>query len=197
MIQGIVLAAGRSRRMGTAKALLEIDGESFLALAVDALRAGGCASVIVVVGVDEAADRIARAAEALGAHIVRNGQEGAEQIDSLRLALAALDPAAEAAVVLPVDFPRVRAATVAKLCEAFRVRRAPVVVPVAGGELGHPTLFARAVFAELRAGPLAEGARTVVAAHVHDRLEVPVDDAAILRDVDTPADYARLLEGAP
>jgi len=195
MIWGIVLAAGRSRRMGTPKALLKVGGESFLALAAGALRAGGCAEVVVVVGGDAAAAAVAREAARLGTHVVENRRPDAEQIDSLRLALDALSPDVEAVVVTPVDFPRVHAHTVAQLCNAFRADPAPIVVPVSAGVLGHPTLFARAVFPELRAGPLPEGARTVVAAHAHDRREVPVDDPAILLDVDTPADYERLLEG--
>jgi nicotine blue oxidoreductase len=71
---------------------------------------------------------------------------------------------------------------------AWRASGAPVVVPRYGTRRGHPVLFAAALFDELRAAPLDVGARAVVRAHAAERLEVPVADAAILDDIDTPDD---------
>ncbi|HEX2090873.1 MAG TPA: nucleotidyltransferase family protein [Longimicrobiaceae bacterium] len=197
MIAGIVLAAGRSRRMGEPKALLPFRGESFLARVVRALREGGCEAVVVVTGpqADGAARRVAAAAREAGARVVENPDPGAEQVDSLRAGIASLPADAEAAVVAPVDVPGVGTATVRALVAAFRVRGAPIVRATHGGEHGHPTLFARRLFPELFADPLPEGARSVVHAHAAEVEEVPVAEAEILLDVDTPADYRRLLEG--
>jgi CTP:molybdopterin cytidylyltransferase MocA len=191
MIAGIVLAAGRSRRMGEPKALLRFAGATFLERAVRALAGGGCHEVWVVTGADPA---VAEAAAALGARTVANPAADAEQIDSLRVALRALPPEAEAAAVALVDVPEVDAATVRAVLDGFRRTGAPVVLPAHGGRHGHPVLFARAAWAELLAPGLAEGARTVVHAHAADRVEVAVP--ALPRDVDTPDDYRRLLAGA-
>lgn len=194
-IAGVVLAAGLSRRMGgAAKPLLPLEGASFLERVVEALRGGGCSEVVVVTGEDE---RVRAEAERLGVRAVRNAGAGTEQIDSLRVGLRALAQEVEAAVVTPADFPRVRASAVGALIEAFRARGAPVVLPSHGGEHGHPTLFSRAVFEELLAGPLPEGARSVVHAHAGDLEEVPVPDDGVLHDVDTPEDYRRLTGDAP
>jgi CTP:molybdopterin cytidylyltransferase MocA len=147
--------------------------------------------VWVVTGADPA---VAEAAAALGARTVANPAADAEQIDSLRVALRALPPEAEAAAVALVDVPEVDADTVRAVLDGFRRTRAPVVLPAHGGRHGHPVLFARAAWAELLAAGLAEGARTVVHAHAADRVEVAVP--ALPRDVDTPDDYRRLLASA-
>lgn len=194
MIAGIVLAAGRSRRMGRPKAFLALGGRSFLERAVAALRGGGCDPVVVVAGPrgDAVADEVALAAERLGARVARNPDAESPQVASLRAGLAALGTEAEAAVVTPVDVPRVDAETVRALAAAFARTGAPVAQPFDGVRHGHPVLFARAVWPELMADPLPEGARTVIHAHAAERAEVRVP--ALPADVDTPEDYRRLLE---
>lgn len=191
---GLVLAAGRSRRMGSPKALLPVDGRSLLQRWIEALRDGGCEEVRVVVGGGEAGDRIAREA-APAALVVRNPDPGSEQIDSLRIGLRALPSAAEAVVATPVDVAEQSPEVVRAVVEAWRRRGSPIVLPTWQGERGHPALFARAVFPELLADPLPEGARSVVNARPERVEEVEVDRPGILRDLDTPDDYRRLLEG--
>ncbi|CAN5748244.1 nucleotidyltransferase family protein [soil metagenome] len=196
LIAGIVLAAGRSRRMGQPKALLPAAGASFLRHVIEALRGGGCDPVLVVVAppVRVEAREIARAARDYGAEVVVNPSGELEQIDSLRTALHSLPDSVRAVVVTPVDFPLVRAETTRALVEAYRARRAPIVLPAYRGVHGHPVLFARDVFRELLTGSLPEGARSVVHAHRAELEEVTVHDEGVLQDVDTPADYRRLLE---
>jgi molybdenum cofactor cytidylyltransferase len=196
VIAGIVLAAGRSRRMGRPKPLLGFRGDSFLATAVAALRGGGCGEVLVVAAPpdDPSAAAVAAEAERAGARVVTNPRPDSEQVDSLRAGLAALPHEALAAVVLPADVPGVDAAAVGAVVAAFRARGAPVVRAVHGGEHGHPVLFARRVFADLFRDPLPEGARSVVHAHAAWLEEVEVDSPDVLLDVDTPDDYRRLLE---
>jgi molybdenum cofactor cytidylyltransferase len=195
MIRGIVLAAGRSRRMGQPKALLPVAGATFLQQAVATLQRGGCQGVTVVVRASRDIEtlRIAAAARECGADVVENPVGALEQIHSLRTGLAALAPEVEATVVVPVDFPGIRVGVVAALIDAFRRTGAPLVVPVHRGQRGHPALFARRVFADLMADPLSEGARSVVHAHADSLVEVPVDEAGVLHDVDTPADYRRIV----
>lgn len=218
-IYGIVLAAGRSQRMGAAKALLPADGRrhsrsrgsrphanrregtlpdaggrSFIEQAVVVLRAGGCDEVVAVVGApDVEAARLARAA---GGRVAVNRESRTEQIDSLRIGLATLPRSAAAALVLPVDQPLVRASTIAALLDTFRSTAAPVVRPTYRGEPGHPTLFASTVFAELSARPLSDGARTVVQAHAVELEDVAVADRGVVADIDTPDDYRRYVESA-
>lgn len=200
-VAGLVLAAGRSTRMGEPKPLLEIDGRTFLQATVEALREGGCEPVMAVIASPDAAF----AARSAGAAIAQ-GRPDAQQIDSLRSGLDALDAAdgaadrapdravggaldgrVEAVVVLPVDHPRVRPATIGTLISAWRAEPGAMVRPVHRGRPGHPTLFPRGVWSALRAPALPDGARSVVEAG--PVVDVPVDDPGVLVDIDTPADY--------
>jgi molybdenum cofactor cytidylyltransferase len=94
-------------------------------------------------------------------------------------------------LVVLVDVPFVSADTVRALVDAWRRSHAPVVRPVCGDRHGHPVIFDRAVFDELRHADPALGAKAVVRAHGAAVLDVPVDDAGAFLDVDTPEDYAR------
>jgi molybdenum cofactor cytidylyltransferase len=186
MIAGIVLAGGRSRRMGRRKETLEIGDETFLERAVRVLRQGGCEDIVVVLGVDE--PQLPGSTTGPTIKATKTGG-GAEQIDSLRAGLQALPATVRAAVVIPVDHPLVEPATVSAMIEAFEDRGAPVVRVSHKGRHGHPVLFATAVFDELLSEELPDGARTVVRWHAADLVDLDVDDPGVLIDIDTPADY--------
>lgn len=190
-IDAIVLAAGRSSRMGSPKARLEIEpGVTFLEHAVKLLRHAGCRYVVAVVSADD--DWTARLADVAGAAVVLNEMPNSQQVDSIRLGIANLPEDSEAVLVLPVDVPRVQQSTIESLIKGFVESRAPVVLPVHNGEGGHPVLFARSIFGELMTDDLPQGAETIVDLHKVDRLEITVDDPGVLVDVDSPADFARI-----
>lgn len=188
LIDGIVLAAGASTRMGQPKARLDIAGQTFLERAVHLLRDAGCRYVVAVVDDD---DWTVRLADVSGAEPVINHAQGSEQIESLRLGIRNLPFDSEAAVVLPVDFPRVQASTVQQLIGEFSRARAAIANPARNGTAGHPVIFARSVWPELLEGDLPDGARSVMAAHEKDMLVIEVADDGVLIDIDTPSDYAQ------
>jgi molybdenum cofactor cytidylyltransferase len=189
-VDGVVLAAGRSARMGRPKPLLRVNGETFMERAVRRLAGGGCRSVNVVVGAsDESVERMARA---LGASAIRNPDRGSEQIESIRLAVSALPPDSGALMLLPVDVPLVSSTTVRALIGAFHARRPPIVVPVHGGEPGHPVLLSRVAFNRLLNEELPEGLRSLIESYGERVERVVVEDEGILIDIDTPQEYARM-----
>lgn len=190
-VVGIVLAAGRSRRMGAPKPLLEVGGRTFLRAGVEALRAGGCGRVVAVVGTPEAA---AEAREAGAATV--EGRPDAEQVDSLRAALAHLPPQTTAALVLPVDHPDIRPGTVRMLIAAAAADPDAVIRPVHGGRPGHPTVFPRELWAALRDPNLAGGARSLVDSPDTRTVDVEVDDPGVVTDIDTPEQYHRYVAGS-
>lgn len=193
LIDGIVLAAGASTRMGQPKARLEVEGQTFLERAVHLLREAGCRYVVAVVDDD---DWTVRLADVSGAEPVINDAKNSEQIDSLRLGIRNLPADSEAVVVLPVDFPRIQANTVRQLISEFSRGNAAIANPARKGTAGHPVIFARSVWPELLEGDLPDGARSVIAAHEDDTLVIDVTDDGVLIDIDTPSDYARHVPGS-
>ncbi len=190
-IAGLILAAGASRRMGSPKALLTIDGETFLDHLVAALEAH-CAPVLVVLGFH--ADRIrAGIRRTAGVTFVTNPDPDRGMLSSLQCGLAEVPPAARAVLFTPVDYPRIAPGTVAALAAEFaRHPDAPVIVPTHEGRRGHPVLIHRDLAAEILALPPDAQARDVIRAHRPRTCNVPVDDPGILRDIDTPEEYAVL-----
>ncbi|MGE5359450.1 MAG: nucleotidyltransferase family protein [Bacteroidales bacterium] len=198
MIPAVILAAGASSRMGRPKALLPVGdaGEVFVTRLAATLLEGGAEDVVVVAGADAAAIR-ARLNEAPRlVRIIENPEWELGQLSSLRHALAAVErPGVRAVMAIPVDMPLVAAKTVRALREAYMGGEWLVVRPARGARHGHPVIFDRALFDELRTGDPGGGARAVVASHrgrVLD-LELDEDDAGAFIDIDTPEDYERYI----
>jgi molybdenum cofactor cytidylyltransferase len=191
MIAGLILAAGESSRMGQDKALLSYRGRTFLETILATLRRTGLSPLVVVLG--HHADVIQRAVPLEGCSVVVNREYRLGQTSSLQAGLRALASSeAEGVLMHLVDHPAVAADTIRTLVGAFASSRASVIVPTLGGRRGHPVLFARPLFAELLALDPAQGANTVVRRHQETTLFVPVDDEAILADIDDPESYRRL-----
>ena len=191
MVRAIVLAAGESRRMGRPKAGLQVgpDGPTFAVALIDALRLSCIADVTVVAGAHPAAVRDALTARP-GTSVIEHPGWRDGQLSSLRAGLAAVDrPDLDAIIVALIDCPLVRPATIETLVEAWARSRAPIVRPAVGDRHGHPVIFDRATFADLRTVALDRGAKAVIEAWRSRVLDLPVDDAGVLADIDTPGDY--------
>jgi molybdenum cofactor cytidylyltransferase len=193
VIPAIVLAAGRSSRMGRAKATLPLDnGDTFLTRIVRTLRDAGVDDVIVVVGHD--ADAIARsfAESGLAARFVMNAGYDRGQLSSLVAGLAVIDrPGVAAVLVTLVDVPLVSAQTVRAVIERYRSTRAPVVRPTSGARHGHPMLIDRSLFDAIRGADPAAGAKPIVRAHASPGGDLPIEDEGAFTDIDTEEDYRR------
>ena len=196
MISAIVLAAGASTRMGQAKAALPLGqtGETVAARVVRSLLEGGAPEVVVVAGAHIDAVRAAMPPHEPRARLIEHPGWKRGQLSSLIAGLEAIDmPLVEAALVTLVDVPLVRASTVAAVIAAWRRTRAPIVRPAAGDRHGHPVIFDRSVFADLRAADPDTGAKAVFAIHRERIVNVEVDDAGAFEDIDTPEDYKKIL----
>jgi molybdenum cofactor cytidylyltransferase len=200
VLAAIVLAAGDSTRMGRPKALLpDPDGRPFVARLVRTFAAAGVETIVIVTG--RLHDQIQAALDddlpPVHAVCVRNPDPSRGQLSSLWVGLDAADrPAVAGVLVIPVDIPMVDPATIRQVIDSWTGRRAPIVRPVVGDRHGHPVLFDRAVFDDLRRAPLDQGARRVVHANTDRIVNVSVNDEGCLADIDTPADYAKVV-GAP
>lgn len=193
-LAGVVLAAGRSSRMGSPKALLDFLGLPFAVRILQALEVLEVKTRVVVLGPD--APRIQPALADHDFLLVENPEPDTGPIASLRGALRALQPLQpDAVLVWPVDLPHVRVSTVERVIEAHRRSKAAVVLPTFAERKGHPVIWTSGLFGELMESPAAnrEGARAVLHNHETDVLGVPVDDPAVVDQVNTPEDYERLV----
>jgi molybdenum cofactor cytidylyltransferase len=192
MFAAIILAAGASERMGQPKALLQFRGVTFLEAVLEASWAAGLDRRIVVVGPD--GDKVLSNIELSGITTLRNPDPATGPIGSIKLAVTeALNHPVEGAVVWHVDRPHVAVATIQALLDRFGRGDVAIVAPEYLGRRGHPVLFGRGVFQELLDASGGEGARAVVRADPSRVAFVPVNDPAVVEDVDTPEAYRDLL----
>jgi nicotine blue oxidoreductase len=197
MVTGIVLAAGSGSRIGYPKALLEagVPGLSFADRACQALSEAGVHHIVVVAS-SECASVLSRTLPST-VGVVTNPRPERGQLSSLQCALASIAAEPQAIIVLPVDVPLVRSATIRHLIDTWQASRAPVVRPARGDRHGHPVLFDCAVFDELARADSADGAKSIVRAHASPIGEVPVDDEGAFIDIDTADDYRRAFNTPP
>jgi len=201
-VAAVVLAAGRSTRMGQPKPTLPWgNGQTLLGTVVSGLRASAVSEVVVVTGLARLAVEASLAEAAAGPgpalrFAFNPDFATTEMARSLQVGLAALPANCQAVLVALADQPDLDPAVLAQVIQRWRQTRAAVVAPVYHGQRGHPLLFDRAVWPALQALPSSANPRAVLQAV--GRLEpVAVDSAAILRDIDTPDDYARALADQP
>jgi molybdenum cofactor cytidylyltransferase len=143
---------------------------------------------------DQIVEVVGAAALPRSVRLVRNPDPGRGQLSSLWTGMdAAVAADIEALLVTLVDVPMLSAATVDAVVDAWRRSKAPIVRPAVGAVHGHPVLFDRSLFDELRQAPLEGGAKTVVRRHEARIIHVVPPDDGCLRDIDTPDDYAALL----
>jgi molybdenum cofactor cytidylyltransferase len=185
--------------MGRPKALLPIGmtGETFLDRITRTLIEGGLDDIVVVVGAHGGAIR-SGAQRTAGVRIVDNPHWEQGQLTSLLAGLRAVDaPHVSAVLMTLIDVPLFSASTVRALVTAHRERDAVIVRPVSGGRHGHPVIFDRSLFDELRNADPLRGAKQVVRTHADDIVEVPVLDEGAFTDIDTPRDYERFIGPLP
>jgi 4-nitrophenyl phosphatase len=188
----IILAAGASTRFGQPKQLLDWGGVPLVAHAADEALAAGLVPVVVVLGCEAESVGAAVGERPVQVAMSWRWEEGLST--SVRAGLAALPPEAEAAILMQCDQPLLTASLLQAMVDRFEETGAAVVHPAHAGRRGTPTLFARRLFPELAALEGDVGGRAVVAAHPGEAATVEVIDPDVLADIDTPADYERLLK---
>jgi molybdenum cofactor cytidylyltransferase len=197
VIPALVLAAGRSSRMGRAKASLPIgDEETFLTRIVRIFLEAAVEDVVVVVGHEADAIVAGFPADRLPARFVENREYDRGQLTSLVAGLGVIDrPGVSAVLVTLVDVPFVSAATVRAVVECYRRTHAPVVRPTSGTRHGHPLLLDRSLFGELRSADPELGAKPIVRAHASAAGDIPIADEGAFTDIDTAEEYAEAISG--
>ncbi len=185
-LAAIVLAAGRSTRMGGPNKLVaEINGRPLVRIAAEEALASQARPVIVVTGHQR--ERVAAALEGLDVVLAHNPDFAAGLSTSLKAGIAAVPPDADGAIVALGDMPQVDARLIDRLLAEFDPEKgALVVIPTIDGKRGNPVVWSRRFFSELAALEGDVGARHLIASYPEAVTEVPLTGTAALVDVDTP-----------
>jgi molybdenum cofactor cytidylyltransferase len=185
-VAAIVLAAGRSTRMGGPnKMLAELSGKKLVRIATEQALASKASEVIVVTG--HQAELVEQALAGLKVKFVRNPDFAGGLASSVKAGIAAVSKQADGAMICLGDMPLIDAHLIDRLVEAFDPDRSNlIVVPVAEGRRGNPVLWSRRFFGELLTLDGDIGARHLIARHAEAVAEVPVDGESAFLDIDTP-----------
>ena len=188
-VAGIVLAAGRSRRMGRPKQVLPLGGADTVIQVVTRRLRPHVDTVVVVVG--HVAGQVAALLAADEVTLAVNDDVDRGMLSSVQCGLRAAGPDRDGYLVCLGDQPGVEPAILAAITAAAAQADKGIVMPTFGGRRGHPVYLARRYYEEILSLGDDVGLNTVTRAHPEDTLEVPVAAATVLDDMDTPDDYER------
>jgi molybdenum cofactor cytidylyltransferase len=185
-IAAVILAAGRSTRMGGPNKLLaELGGKTLVRIVTEQALASNAQGVIVVTG--HQAEQVEKALQGLKVKFVRNPDFAHGLASSVKAGIAAVSANADGAVICLGDMPLISAHLIDRLIEAFAPDRGNLIaVPVSDGRRGNPVLWSRRFFSELMALDGDIGARHLIAKHSEAVAEVPVEGFGAFLDIDTP-----------
>jgi molybdenum cofactor cytidylyltransferase len=201
MIYALIPAAGKSLRMGTPKLALPLGRRSVLEHVIGALQRGGAEEVVVVLGPHVA--QLKALAQEAGASTYLLTEATPDMRTTIEIGLHCLEEVFHPApdddwLLAPADHPALDPAVVQQLLAARQARpEKTIIVPTCRGRRGHPTLIRWSHVEGIRASPPGQGLNRYLRQHLEQTLEVPVESADVLLDLDTPEDYERLRQRWP
>lgn len=185
VIAAVVLAGGRSTRMGSNKLLEPVAGKPIVRHVAEAALASQARPVVVVTG--HQADDVRQALRGLDVAFVDNADYAAGISTSVKAGIAALSLRADGAVIVLGDMPELTGAQIDRLIAAFAPKEGrSIVVPVRNGRRGNPVLWAARYFDDMRAITGDAGAKHLLGAHGDQITEVDLASDSVLADIDTP-----------
>jgi molybdenum cofactor cytidylyltransferase len=189
-VTAIVLAAGKSSRMGANKMLADFHGQPLLRTTIESLQGSAVDEVIVITGHQRA--EVEAAVKGLPVRVFHNPDYAEGLSTSLRVGVTAVQ-GSDAVLICLGDMPLVQSATIDRLIAAFNpTEHRSVVVPVVRSQQGNPVLWGREHFEKLTALSGDKGARNLIAELKAEATEVTTADEGILQDIDTPEALALL-----
>lgn len=189
-VTAVILAAGRSTRMGSNKLLELVEGKPLIRHVVEAALSAPIEAVVVVTGHQSA--EVSLALSGLNVIFTHNADYAQGLSASLKTGIAAVSSGSAGALVLLGDMPLVSAGVIEQLIEAFaNAPEAKAVIPIAGGKRGNPVLISRRMFDQIAGLTGDKGARALLDDE-SGIVELDLNDSAVLSDIDTPAALAAL-----
>ena len=191
MICAIVLAAGRSSRMGVQKLLLPFAGKTVISHIVDQLLASTVDRVVVVTGHEP--QRISEVLSGKAVSIVHNADYDSGMLSSVRCGLLAIPKGCKAVLVAIGDQPSINTELVSLMIRSFDAGQKKILVPCYEGKRGHPLLFSSLYREEVLTRYDDVGLRGLLRAHPDEVFELTASTPSVLSDMDYPEDYRREL----
>jgi len=189
-IAAILLAAGRSRRMGAFKPLLPFGDRTVIEACVTTFREAGVEEIIVVLG--HRADDVREQLRSYQITFAVNPDPDSEMSTSIAKGIDRVSPDAKAALISPADLPAVPAETIKSICDEWRRTGTRLIQPEHAGRGGHPVLVDLAYRDELMHLAPRTGLRSLFDRHRQTVRRLPVSSPFVARDVDTWEDYCDL-----
>lgn len=191
-ITAVILAAGRSTRMGQFKPLVKIGDKTVIERSISMFRNVGIHDVRVVVGYFQ--DQMEPILKKAGVRIVVNRKNSPEMFSSVLAALEGLETEVQSIVLLPGDIPLVRPWTVNYLMKQHIKKPGNILIPSFHGKRGHPVIIPAGFFSAIRQWDGTKGLKGALNSLKDKLVTIPVADANILFDMDTPEDYKEAQE---
>jgi CTP:molybdopterin cytidylyltransferase MocA len=188
-VSAVLLAAGLARRMGQLKQLLPLGSLTVIEHSLNAILSAGVSDTVVVIGPD--GTDVSFAIAHLPVTIALNPDSDSDMAASVRAGLNALNDTASSVLVCPADHPLVLPDTIKAMLVRHLENPKAIIIPSHNRRRGHPTLFPREIIQEIFE---SSSLRDIVSRHeaLLDFLEV--EDRGVVLDMDTPEDYALLLQ---
>ena len=187
MISAILLAAGESKRMGKPKQLMPWHQGTILERAIDNLLESAVSEVVVVVGYQ--AEEVVKVIATRPVAVAVNPDYEQGMSTSIAAGLRLIDDRAGAVMLALGDQPLIDSRTINRLLDEFPNHDKGIALPAYQGRRGHPVIFAIKYKAELLKLTGDAGGRQIIKDHPDDVLEVAVDSAGVITDIDTGDDY--------
>ena len=190
MISTIILAAGKSSRMGQPKMLLPWGDRTVLTHVISVFQNAEVEDILVVTGGFR--EQVEELVSGSNVKTVFNNEfEKSEMLTSIQCGLRALTRQTQAVLIGLGDQPQVQEGTVRKVCEAFRESKSNLVVPSYRMRRGHPWLVARPLWEEILEMQPPQSPRDLLNGHTQEIEYVTIDNPSIMQDLDTPEDYLK------
>jgi molybdenum cofactor cytidylyltransferase len=186
-VAAILLAAGKSRRMGSCKQLLPLGESTVIGRCIVALVTGGASEIVVVVS--EEGNGVAEAVRDYPVRIAVNPECEGDMASSVRAGRDALTAGANGVIVSLCDYPLVSAGTINSLVVEHGDSSGSIIIPCHKERRRHPLLFPRTILNELAE---EQTLRDLVRRDPNRIRSLDVDDQGVLLDMDTPEDYRRI-----
>ncbi len=191
-LSAIILAGGASTRMGSPKALLKIGEKTFLQHIVGELHSANVSEIVIVLGAD--AEKIRATLDWFDGDVVVNNDWQRGQLSSLITGINFLEKKnIDGVIVCPVDHPLISAKLISELASAFYSSKKKIIIPVFNKQRGHPIIFSKELFSEIKNAPLEVGAKAVVRKSSDEVFEMESDERGILMNIDTLEKYQEII----